>query len=246
MSLSELVAATRAAKPSERVSVGFVTRQSARHDGRAVTYRNHVLSLRVGAAVGSCAFEPGTLDSADEFVGSTITELLAHPLRAVRVAALDAYLSALRPHPNPILVPRGSSLEKSMTRAGFVVDLLPPARRVLVVGVVNSILQTLRARGIDYVPCDLVGGKTEFGEPIHTDARAAAAGCDVLLVSGMTIGNGTFDELAALGKPIVMFAQTGSAIAARLPGVVAVSAEPYPFFWLHGDDSTIYAYGSRP
>ena len=46
------------------------------------------------------------------------------------------------------------------------------------------------------------------------------------------------------GKPLVAFAQTGSALLPRFlgAGLTAVSAEPYPFFWLDGGPTTIYRY----
>ncbi|MBP2406313.1 Rossmann-like domain-containing protein [Streptomyces syringium] len=240
-----------------RISVAFTTSQAVRHDGRSGGYRNEVLSLRLGEAVGSCAVEPGTLPAAaiEECVGASIATLLAHPVQAVRVAALDAYLMHVAPHTpahgaSPWPLPAGSSLHKSRARARGVVDLLGAAPgRVLVVGVVNSLLEALRARGVAYVPCDLKGGTTEWGEPVRTDALAELPGCDAVLASGMTLGNGTFEALrehaARHGTPLVMFAQTGSAVLPRLlgAGVRAVCAEPYPFFWLDGGPGVIHRYG---
>ncbi|MGW2466964.1 hypothetical protein [Streptomyces bauhiniae] len=240
-----------------RTSVAFTTRQAVRHDGRGTGYRNEVLSLRLGGAVGSCAVEPGALpDSAvEECVGADVATLLDHPLPPVRVAALDAYLMHVTPHTpangaEAVSLPAGTSLEKSQARARAVVELLelPAGAAVLVVGVVNSLLEALRSRGLDYVPCDLKGGVTEWGEPVLTDALAEAGRCDALLVSGMTLGNGTFEPLRrhALthGKRLVLFAQTGSAVLPRLlgQGVSAVCAEPYPFFWLDGGPGTVHRY----
>ncbi|MCJ1676079.1 DUF364 domain-containing protein [Streptomyces sp. APSN-46.1] len=243
----------------ERITLAFTTAQAVRHEGRSHCYRNEVLSLRLAAAVGSCAVEPGALPAAalDDCVGTTVAELLGHPLLPVRIAALDAYLMHARPHTpehgaRPYTVPAGSSLQRSQARAGAVVDLLPTARRprsVLVIGVVNSLLEQLRARGVRYVPCDLKGGATEWGEPVRTDALAELERCDAILASGMTLGNGTFqpllDHAATTGKPLVMFAQTGSAVLPRFlgAGVSAVSAEPYPFFWLDGGPGVIHRYG---
>jgi hypothetical protein len=178
----------------------------------------------------------------------------------VRVAALDAYLTHTTPHTpehgaGPCPLPAGSSLEKSRARARAVVELLdlPPGATVLVVGVVNSLLEALRSRGLAYIPCDLKGGTTEWGEPVLTDALAAADRCDALLVSGMTLGNGTFDDFRRHArrhaKQLVMFAQTGSAILPRFlgHGVSAVCAEPYPFFWLDGGPGVVHRYrGGRP
>ncbi|MFD8232344.1 Rossmann-like domain-containing protein [Streptomyces sp. NPDC059696] len=263
-SYDELVAGVRAGElgpdaASQRVAVAFTTRQAVRHDGRGTGYRNEVLSLRLGEAVGSCAVEPGTLPdrAVEECVGTDIASLLEHPLTAVRVAALDAYLMHVTPHvpehgarPLPLLA--GTSLEKSRARAKAVVELLdlPADATVLVVGVVNSLLEELRARGLSYVPCDLKGGLTEWGEAVVADAFAAADRCDALLVSGMTLGNGTFEPLRqhalAHGKQLVMFAQTGSAVLPRFlgHGVSAVCAEPYPFFWLDGGPGTVHRYRS--
>ncbi|WP_052866118.1 Rossmann-like domain-containing protein [Streptomyces niger] len=240
-----------------RISVAFSTRQAVRHAGRSGGYRNEVLSLRLGAAVGSCAVEPGALTDAavERCVGADVAGLLAHELLPVRIAALDAYLMHVLPHdtapgarPHPL--PAGSSLEKSRARARAVVELLdvPPGARVLVVGVVNSLLEAVRERGLTYVPCDLKGGTTEWGEPVVTDALAELDRCDAVLASGMTLGNGTFEALrahaAAHGTPLVMFAQTGSAVLPRFlgAGVSAVCAEPYPFFWLDGGPGTVHRY----
>ncbi|WP_174184326.1 hypothetical protein [Nocardia barduliensis] len=242
------------------VSTAFRTSYGTRHAGRRGGYRNEVLSIRVGAAVGSCGLEPddatGRADALDACVGATVAHLLADPLRAVRIAALDAYLMHLHPHPaaggvvaEPVRVSGSSSLEKSRQRAETVVDLLPSGvRRVLVVGVVGSLLAALRARGVGYLPCDLIGGRTEWDEPVYRSVADVPPDYDALLVTGMTLGNGTFDGLLAEANakaiPLVLFAQTGSAV---LPwflgrGVTAVSAEPYPFFSLDGGPSTLFRY----
>ncbi|MFD6225511.1 Rossmann-like domain-containing protein [Streptomyces sp. NPDC060232] len=261
--VEQLVEAVRAGAygpdpAQERIALAFTTVQAVRHAGRSSGYRNEVLSLRLDAAVGSCAVEPGALPAAglDDCVGASVAELLDHPMLPVRVAALDAYLSHVRPHTpehgaRPYALPAGSSLHRSRARARAVADLLPETgiRRILVIGVVNSLLEQLRARGLGYVPCDLKGGTTEWGEPVRTDAFAELEHCDAVLASGMTLGNGTFqpllDHAAATGKPLVMFAQTGSAILPRFlgAGVSAVSAEPYPFFWLDGGPGVIHRYG---
>ncbi|GAB2325684.1 DUF364 domain-containing protein [Streptomyces griseoincarnatus] len=244
---------------TQRIAVAFTTRQAVRHEGRGSGYRNEVLSLRLAEAVGSCAVEPGELPdgAVEDCVGADIADLLAHELRPVRVAALDAYLLHALPHgpangARPCPLPAGTSLEKSRARAKAVVELIDaaPGATVLVVGVVNSLLEALRARGLTYIPCDLKGGTTEWGEPVRTDALTELERCDVVLASGMTLGNGSFEPLRQHaqrhGTPLVMFAQTGSAILPRLigSGVSAVCAEPYPFFWLDGGPGTIHRYGA--
>ncbi|MFF4078194.1 Rossmann-like domain-containing protein [Streptomyces sp. NPDC001777] len=243
---------------TRRIAVAFTTRQAVRHEGRGSGYRNEVLSLRLAEAVGSCAVEPGELPdgAVEDCVGADVARLLEHELPPVRVAALDAYLMHVLPHGpgnggRPCPLPAGTSLKKSRARARSVVELIdvPPGASVLVVGVVNSLLEALRARGLAYVPCDLKGGTTEWGEPVRTDALAELERCDAVLASGMTLGNGSFEPLRRRarrsGIPLVMFAQTGSAVLPRLigSGVTAVCAEPYPFFWLDGGPGTIHRYG---
>ncbi|MBE9376466.1 hypothetical protein IQ251_18610 [Saccharopolyspora sp. HNM0983] len=211
--------------------------------------------MRVGAAVGSCAVEPGELrdDHVREIVGGNVADLLAHPHPAVRVAVLDAFLADSAPHAadpraRTVRVPGGSSLDKSTARARAVVDLVPGTGPVAVIGVVNSLLVQLRERGLDYLPCDFKGGSTEWDEPVLTDHEQAIAGAGSVLASGMVLGNGSFDRIAQLcaerGLPLVMFAQTGSAVLRELLGaeVSALSAEPYPFFWLTGDATDIHCY----
>lgn len=239
-----------------RVSTAFVTRQGVRHDGRRGGYRNEVLSVRVGAAVGSCAVDPGSLSGPagdavlDRVVGGTVADLLADADPAVRTAVLDAHLAdqrALGDHDGGLAVdlPSGSSVAKSTARAAAVAELLPLRRgRVLVVGVVNSLLAALRERGLDPVPCDRLGGTTEWGEPVRT---GYGDDWDAALVTGMTLPDGGFDDLAATaaGRPLVVFAQTGAAVFRTLVAdgsVTALSAEPYPFFWLDGGPTRLHVY----
>jgi hypothetical protein len=264
--LDELVAAVRAGclgpDPGVvTVTSAFLTLYSTRHVGRNQQYHNEVLSVRAGAAVGSCAFEPTVhadhSAAVHDCVGATVTELLDHPWRAVRIAALDAYLMHTHPHPDaggvrgvPTVIAGRSSLAKSLDRAAGVIDLLPESTRsVLVIGVVNSLLTELRKREIRYIPCDLVGGHTEWGERVHTTIADVSESYDGLLVTGMCLSNNSFDVLLEHARrrrlPMVMYAQTGSAILPwflGVAGVFAVAAEPYPFFSLDGGPSTHFHY----
>lgn len=264
--LEELVAEARAGRlgldpGSVTVASAFLTLHSTRHAGRNQQYHNEILSVRIGAAVGSCAFEPVVRAdhsaAVNDCVGATVAELLDHPVCAVRIAALDAYLMHTHPHPGaggvrgvPILIAGQSSLAKSLDRAAGVIGLLPESTRsVLVIGVVNSLLKELRKHGIRYIPCDLIGGHTEWGERVYTTIADVSESYDALLVTGMCLVNSSFDTLLEHARrrqlPMVMYAQTGSAV---LPwflgaaGVSAVAAEPYPFFSLDGGPSTHFHY----
>ena len=257
-SLERVITELRGPEPGSTVSVAFLTVQAAQHSGRRSGYANTVLSVRVGSAVGSCAAEPGELgdEVVREIAGGDVAELLEHPSRAVRVAVLDACLADAVPHAQhprsrEVRIPAGTSLEKSMARARAVAELVqvPAGARVAVIGVVNSLLAALRERGIDCVPCDLKGGRTEFGDEVLTDHQVAIDGADAVLVSGMVLGNCTLDDIVGRCRrrqlPLVVFAQTGSAVFREMLGreITALSAEPYPFFWLSGDGTGIHLYG---
>ncbi|WP_245649543.1 Rossmann-like domain-containing protein [Nocardia shimofusensis] len=244
------------------VATAFSTVYGTKHAGRSHGYHNEILSLRVGSVVGSCGLEgPQRRDLSgvlDDCVGASVGDLLDHPVPAVRIAALDAYLMHVHPHPRaagasgrPVIVDGPSSLAKSQRRARAVVDLLPAGKvgTVLVVGVVNSLLAQLRRRGLSYIACDNAGGTTEWGENIVTSTTAVTDEYDAMLVTGMTLVNGSFDALlqdaGRRGIPLVMFAQSGSAVLPWFLGeraVTAVSAEPYPFFSLDGNPSTLFHY----
>lgn len=244
-------------------SMVFVVTQGVRHSGRATGYANTVLCVRVGSGTGTAALAPGSATAAevprvvDEVVGTSVADLLTHPERAVRVAALDAFLLDDRPHDadpaaRAVPLPAGDTLLRSRARAREVAGLVraAPGSRVAVIGVVNSLLEALRARGLRPVPCDLVGGETEWGEPVLTDAGRAIDTADAVLATGMALANGTWPELAARcrerGIAPAVFAQTGSAVFARLlrADLGALSAEPFPYFWLTGDAGRFWTYAT--
>ncbi|GAB4194097.1 MAG: hypothetical protein OHK0022_09690 [Roseiflexaceae bacterium] len=243
------------------VSIAFATLQRSRHIERQISYTNHYVSVRTGQSVGSCSFEAGEIDQAaiDACVGQPLAALLEHPLLPIRIAGLDAYFAEVLPHEHAqqaraAVVPAGSSVAKSLARARLVVDLLnpQPGQRIALIGVVNSLVQALRERGAVCLPCDYNVRFTEWGEPVAREMAEVLDAPDAILATGMTLANGSFDALLArarqLGVPLVLFAQTGSAVLPRFlgAGVSAVSAEPYPFFWVSGGPTTIYCYRATP
>ncbi|RZT87766.1 putative heavy-metal chelation protein [Pseudonocardia sediminis] len=247
---------------SATASMVFVVTQGVRHAGRSTGYANTVLCVRVGSGTGTAAVAPGTLTGAEtprlveEIVGTSVADLLEHPDPAVRLAALDAFLLDRAPHgtdpaARAVVLPPGDTVTRSRCRARTVAGLVDaaPSSRVAVIGVVNSLLEALRARGLQPVPCDLAGGETEWGEPVLTDTARAVDSADAVLATGMVLANGTWPELRdrcrARGIAPSVFAQTGSAVFAHLlrDELAALSAEPFPYFWLTGDAGTIWTYG---
>jgi hypothetical protein len=241
------------------VTGSWSTVQRSGHAGRTEVYRNVVVSLRAGRAVGSCYVELEEVDpdDVDGCVGRTLAQLLDHQRLAIQIAALDTYLELVAPHKiqpgaEAVTIPGGTTLEKSLLRARCVIGLLDlkPGRRVALIGVVNSLIQALREREADCLPCDFNITRTEWGDPVYQRWQEVVDIADAVLATGMTLSNATFDPLLSRaqerGIPVVVYAQTGSAIVPRFlgHGVSAVSAEPFPFFSLHGDPTTIYLYRS--
>jgi uncharacterized protein (DUF4213/DUF364 family) len=71
---------------------------------------------------------------------------------------------------------------------------------------------------------------------------------DLVIATGMTMSNGSFDRIIDLVQqrqiPLIIYAQTGSAIAPQFlgKGVTAVMAEPFPYSQFSADPTTIYLY----
>lgn len=76
----------------------------------------------------------------------------------------------------------------------------------------------------------------------------ALDGADAVVTTGMTLGNGSFDAIlahcVAAAVPLIVYAQTGSAIAREFlgAGLTALSAEPFPFSQFSADDTALHLY----
>lgn len=242
------------------VTYAFTTRSKSRHVGWANTYANYAVSLRVGRSVGSCLFEPGTVgqDEVEACCTLTLDELLDHPSRPVRIAALDAYFAELFPHhespiARPYQLPEGSTTDKLGARAAGVMSLLDPqpGQQVAMIGVIGTMIAWLRAHDVRYKLCDLDPQPPLSGDVVYHDMDDVIQGADGILSTGMTISNSGFDRLLehcqGTGTPLVVYTQSGSHCIPRFlgNGVTGISAEPYPFFWAHGLQSTVYHYHAR-
>lgn len=246
--------------PADQHAVGaFWVRQSTQFPGTDHKYRNHYLVLRVGAGFGGCCLELDQLPSevAEELSGRSVAELLADTRAPVRVAALDAYLSSACPHRDdpraaPMLLPHGTPLQRAEARDRAIAGLLEiaPSQRVGLIGVVNPLVAAIRAQGGTCLPCDFNMRTTADGTPVTRDMQPVLEQADMIVATGMTLGNGSFDLILAAvrrrGIPFVVYAQTGSAIAPRFlgHGVTGVSAEPFPFSQFSADPTPIHLYRS--
>lgn len=244
--------------PARLHAVGaFWVRQSTQFPGTDTKYRNYYLVLRADAGFGGCCVERDQLDSAiaEELSGRSVAELLHDPRTPVRIAALDAYLSLVRPHreqaqAQTLMLPYGTPLQRAQARDEAIAGLLriEPGMRVGLIGVVNPLVAAIGARGGVCLPCDFNLACTQDGTEVSRDMRPVLAEADLVIATGMTLSNGSFDEilttLRARAVPLVVYAQTGSAIVPRFlgHGVSAVSAEPFPFSQFSADPTPIHLY----
>ncbi|MGH3567371.1 MAG: Rossmann-like domain-containing protein [Pseudonocardia sp.] len=235
----------------------FWVHHGTRLPGSTTTYRNQYLLVRVGPVFGACGFEAGEADPGIcvDASGSPIDALLRDGPPALRTAALDAYLAAAVPHRDAdaartVMLPAGPPEVRARARDAAVAGLLDvaPGAKVALIGVVNPLVAAIRERGADPLPCDLNLGQTQWGDPVTPVMADVLEAADAVIATGMTIGNGTFDAILARCRarelPLIVYAQTGSAVARAFlgAGVTALSAEPFPFSQFSADPTALYLY----
>ncbi len=239
------------------VTSAFWLYHTTRLAGSEVTYHNHYLLLRVGQSFGACSFEAGELapDFCENASGHPLGTLLRSESTPVRIAALDAYLAQVQPHRDatdsePVALPTGAPEVRARARDAAIAGLLDiePGAKVALIGVVNPLVAAIRDRGGICLPCDLNLRTTQWGEQVADDMTEVLEEADAVVATGMTLSNGTFDLILQHcrehGVPLVVYAQTGSAVArAFLPaGVTALNAEPFPFSQFSADPTYLYRY----
>jgi hypothetical protein len=239
------------------VTSAFWLHHTTRLPGADVTYRNYYVLLRVGEVFGACSFESGELDPAycADTSGRTLSDVLSSddPL-PVRIAALDAYLAAVEPHhttdAEEVILPAGTPDVRARARDAAVAGLLDVAEgtKVALIGVVNPLVDAITERGGICLPCDFNLRETASGIAVSQDMHEVVDAADAVVATGMTLSNGSFDLLLTRcreqGKPLVIYAQTGSAVARAFlgSGVTALSAEPFPFSQFSARPTSLYRY----
>lgn len=234
----------------------FWAQHGTRLAGGDVTYLNRYVLVRIGRAFGACAFEEGALDPdvCAAYSGRPLAELFEGPA-PLRLAALDAYLAQKEPHSQDpraeaVPLPFGTPEERAVARDRAVTGLLPDpeGRRIALIGVVNPLVAAIRERGGECLPCDLNLRRTQWGDPVEPDMEKVLSEADAVVATGMTLGNGTFDRILEScrerGAPLVVYAQSGAAVARRFlgSGVTALSAEPFPFSQFSAEPTLLYRY----
>ncbi|MER7824703.1 DUF364 domain-containing protein [Streptomyces sp. NPDC096097] len=255
--IAAVLAGEHGPSPSELVATGvFWIHHGTRLAGGDTTYLNQYVLVRLGGAFGGCAFEAGEIDPAicRDASGARLDLLLREAPRPLRIAALDAYLAGQLPHRDagaePIALPAGTPEVRALARDAAVAGLLDidAGARVGLIGVVNPLVAAIRERGGVPLPCDFNLEATRWGDPVTTDMHEVLERADAVVATGMTLGNGSFDTVLdrcrTRGVPLIVYAQSGSAVARAFlgSGVTALSAEPFPFSQFSADPTTLYRY----
>ncbi|MFJ6783539.1 Rossmann-like domain-containing protein [Streptomyces yangpuensis] len=234
----------------------FWIHHGTRLAGGDTTYLNQYVLVRLGGAFGGCAFEAGEIDPAicRDSSGAPLDVLLREAPRPLRIAALDAYLALRHPHRDsgaePVTLPAGTPEVRARARDAAIAGLLNIGRGAAVglIGVVNPLVAAIRERGGAPLPCDFNLRTTQWGDPVTTDMHEVLERADAVVATGMTLSNGSFDTILdrcrTRGIPLVVYAQSGSAVARAFlgAGVTALSAEPFPFSQFSADPTTLYRY----
>jgi len=244
-------------RPEELTVTGCSTiYQTTQLPASRAQYHNRYLLMRVEASFGACSHTADQLppEAAAEWSGMPLDAALSDVRLPVRIAAMDAYLGAVLPHEQhagrAVDIQPGTPGEKAARRDALIAELadVRPAQKVALIGVVNPLVAAIRQRGGVCLPCDLALDVTEWGDAVEKDMYRVLDEADSVISTGMTMGNGTFDAIVQRvrerGIPLTVYAQTGSAVAARFVGrgVTSLVAEPFPFTQFSAGPSRIYLY----
>ncbi|MET7276407.1 DUF364 domain-containing protein [Streptomyces flaveolus] len=256
--LAAVLAGEHGPRPADLVATSvFWVHHGTRLAGGYTTYLNQYVLVRLGDSFGGCAFEAGEVDASicRDRSGAPLDTLLREAPRPLVVAALDAYLAAVRPHretaeAEPVTLPAGTPETRALARDAAIAGLLDieTGAKVGLIGVVNPLVAAIRERGGDPLLCDFNLRTTQWGDPVTDDMHEVLDTADAVVATGMTLSNGSFDTVLARcrerGVPLVVYAQTGSAVARAFlgQGVTALSAEPFPFSQFSAEPTTLYRY----
>ncbi|MFC9470117.1 Rossmann-like domain-containing protein [Streptomyces coelicoflavus] len=256
--LAGVLAGEHGPRPADLVATSvFWVHHGTRLAGGNTTYLNQYVLVRLGDAFGASAFEAGEIDPSlcRDASGAPLDTLLREAPGPLRIAVLDAYLGSVRPHrtadgAEPVVLPAGTPEVRAVARDEAVAGLLDveEGAKVALIGVVNPLVAAIRERGGVPLPCDFNLRATQWGDPVTDDMDHVLDAADAVVATGMTLGNGSFDVIISRcrerGLPLVVYAQTGSAVAREFlgAGVTALSAEPFPFSQFSAEPTTLYRY----
>jgi hypothetical protein len=219
-------------------------------------YRNYYVLMRIESYFGACCHTPEqlTMEIAEELSGIPLSIALQDTRIPVKIAAMDVYLGVTHPHPvccsRVITLPGGTPIDRALGRDALVAEVagIKPSEKVALIGVVNPLVEAIKQRGGICLPCDLQMEETQWGEKVEHDMEKVMDKADRVICTGMTLSNGTFDRIITRVNerqiPLIVYAQTGSAVMAQFigKGVSTLLAEPFPFSQLSAIDTQLYCY----
>ena len=215
---------------------------------------NYVFILAQTVLQGAAYRFSGRLDTADliKLVGRNYLELHLQD-RSLELAILDSINAAFRSEPSLGVQLTGNAIQKAKDRAYIVTNeaiqlgsaVSGRPLRVVNVGAVGNIVATLRERGCDVqvtdMDSDLIGKKVAGVDVVNGElSPELVSNCDVAVITGMTLCNGTIDSLLAAARAgntkTILFAETGSSFAEFFidAGIDCVVSEPFPFYIFQG------------
>lgn len=170
----------------------------------------------------------------------------------LELAFLDSFIPLELYKPLSSMELTGNLKRKSEMRAHIVaretLEMLKPSsqKRILQIGVVQSIAQELIDLGAEIHFCDLdlslrdedfFQGRT-FVSPRHVIGQISEY--DAIIATGMTVSTASFlplvRESKSEGVPLLIYAETGAHLAEWMlyEGVRTVVSEPFPYYIFHG------------
>lgn len=209
-----------------------------------------------------CSYYEKTLENPginEKFIGKNVFDISAG-FKCLEIAGLDAVYAHLIGAPSKSYQIDGSNIDKAVSRSNIVVgealstlDKHKPKTGnrffVLNVGVVGQFLEDLANRtGLTVKATDfysgVVGHRYHDIEVLHGSmTNQLVADADLAIVTGMTLANGTLDDILNIAQKhntkLALFAETGAHFASEYcqMGVDLVISEPLPFY-LNGPGRT--------
>ncbi len=224
--------------------------------------------LALADGFGTC-FVPSFIDHrpSSGMVGIPVKRLLSRNglLPPYRLAVADAVLSTLGARPSEKFEVTADPTAKFQWRNDIVVKevlrqlgrdtLKNRIPRVLNIGAVGGLIAGLLNSGVEVVATDLddsLLGHSLGGVSVEGAARNRTylTSCDLVLVTGMAVANGTLPSILRLAHrqntKVVIFAETGASLGGLYcrQGADVVIGEPFPFYIFPGS-STINIWRSE-
>lgn len=225
-------------------------------------FRYGVVSVAVDTAQGCCYVGPGSDLHPEALLGRDASNALDEVVDPYVHLALQDAVCGTADVPRDVVRVEGTPATKALARATMLFDnierqLGERPLRVVNIGTVGAFLQEGNRRGhvVDATDMDpsIIG--RHLGESVvHAPdrQRELLARADAAVITGMTLANGTIDDILAdcaeFGVAPYLYAESGAYLAERLAlaGLVRGSlSEPFPFYVFPGPSTMFWTDAGR-